>query len=244
MIDVRVISLDGDTTRYEMMREQFTRHEGARVSRSRGVYGGTLPSLACGVLTRARHYKERIGGGTLGVFLAHVAVWEHIAASDDDFSLVLEDDVFIRNFSALIAADLPADADIVFCHDLMQPSSDRCSEKMEFIALDEGLRTLARSGSRAVGSCGYILRKSGAAKLLAAVERDLFFGHVDWQLLRYCVTDTQLDRAIADSEVASILRNRGPLHGYLHGYVTLPAVVFGRGMASRRAEEDRLASVA
>jgi GR25 family glycosyltransferase involved in LPS biosynthesis len=241
-LDAIVINLDADVARYGAVVAQFAGYEGFTVVRSRGVYGATLPSLACGVLTRARNYKEQIGGGTLGVFLAHVAVWERIVESDADASLILEDDVRVDNLALLAAAAIPSDADIVFCNDIMQPfpQPPRDPVTMLFVDLDAGLRRLAHTGSRAVGMSGYILRKAGARKLLTLIERDLFFGHVDWQVLRYCLSETQVSRAVPDTDVARILRNRGPLRSEMRGYTIAPSVVFGLGLPSRRAVEDRL----
>jgi glycosyl transferase family 25 len=54
--------------------------------------------------------------GILDVFLSHYTLWQHIAQLDDDYTLILEDDVHISDDLPLFLADadwIPNDADVV-----------------------------------------------------------------------------------------------------------------------------------
>jgi GR25 family glycosyltransferase involved in LPS biosynthesis len=244
VIDVLVVNLDTEIARFAPIQAQFAGHPGFNVSRSRGVQGGTLPDLVFQRLTGVKSYKQNIGAGTLGVFLAHVAVWERAAAAAGDLTLVLEDDVRLRNLHLLTEAAIPPDADLVFCNHRMEPlpQASRDGTRLAVVGIEESLRRLAERDSRAVGTDGYLLRRAGARKLLAAVEADLCFGHIDWRMLRYCVTDEQIAQVIPGTNVAAILHRRNEAlktrPGSIKAYVTAPALVIGTGAPSRRVAED------
>ena len=57
------------------------------------------------------------------------------------------------------------------------------------------------------GLYGYLLTPAGAHKLIDAIRQDLCFGHVDWRVLRYCVTPGLVEKVIPATRVAEILRN-------------------------------------
>jgi GR25 family glycosyltransferase involved in LPS biosynthesis len=75
-----VVNLDADVARREQITKQIAHIAGVTLQRVPGVPGATLPRLACDILTKTPDYA--VGKGTLGVFLAHLSVWECVAASD------------------------------------------------------------------------------------------------------------------------------------------------------------------
>jgi FkbM family methyltransferase len=249
MINVFIINLDDEKDRFESLSGTFRDSQIFRARRSSGIAGSCVPRVAADVLTRAPDYYK-IGLGVLGVFLAHVSAWERVAASDAELSLVLEDDAHVINLDRFVESEIPPAADLVFCNDRMAlPEKADSSGKggIAYRPVVDALQRLAAVNSNSVGGDGYFLSRAGAGRLLEAIRRDWFFGHVDWRLLRYCVTERMVDDTIDGTPTAEILRRhhnrqQPPQWGILNAYASQPALVEHKWGALRRSREDRLGS--
>jgi FkbM family methyltransferase len=241
-IPVLVVNLDTDKDRLSDITAQISQFPGFALHRIRGVPGGTLSQLACDILTRTQDYA--VGNGVLGVFLAHLAVWEHAAGLAAPFCLVIEDDVELVDLGRLTTFDLPQAIDLVFCNNQMQPTGTEPAGPLRIIGIGESLRALTQAGSLAVGAYGYLLTPVGARKLVAAIKKDLCFGHVDWRLLRYCVTPELVDAAVPGTRVAEVLRNhhhrQRPAWNVLSACTLIPALALHVWTPSRREEQNMI----
>ena len=239
-----VVNLDMEISKWEQISAQLSAFADLRVRRLPAVHGSALPDMAAVML--GGHPQTLQMRGALGCFLSHAKIWEILSKADEDICLVLEDDAVLIGFERLSAIQIPADADLVFINDRMSPASrySKVKSPIEFLDIHYALRVLNNS-KRGVGTDGYIITKSGAAKLTAAVTKDLYFGHVDWRLLRYSTTEEDFASEFANTRVASIVPyhhnpGRPPAWGVIKAYcVDSPLVAFAVGGASTREEIDR-----
>lgn len=179
-VPILAINLDRDADRMEGTRAAFAECAQFELRRSPGVVPA-LPQVAKTYLTGRR----RIEAGTLGAFLAHVLAWETIGELDGP-ALVIEDDARPAALHRLFALELPDDLEVLHVnHRMADPAAVR-GELAVAPAVTILPHKLAMPAPRAApGGDGYLLTPEGARKLLAAVGRDGFDGHVDWRLLRY-----------------------------------------------------------
>jgi hypothetical protein len=87
-----------------------------------------------------------------------------------------------------------------------------------------------------------MLSQSGAQKLLSACSSDLYYGHVDGELLRCSVTNDDLAHLSENSELALIIRKHYNLQnmsafGILKAYVVSFPLVRHRGTSIVRDAE-------
>lgn len=240
MIKVFIVNLDADVERYQEISVHLEKTVNLNVRRIRAVPGSSLASTACDILTKTSGYN--VGKGALGCFLSHLHVWEIASSLDDPFVVILEDDARLRDLEIFAKLTLPDDADLVFCHDQLVPGDGSAAADITFLEIEAGLVELVRSGSKAVGAFGYVLTPRGARLLVEAVRQDGCFGHVDWRLLRYSVTETLVDQFIPNSEVATVLKTHHcwdkPAWGILRTYILSPAAVDHLWSESARVRED------
>jgi len=215
---VLVINLDQSPERMERTKAAFSRSP-VPLRRIPGVYGGYIPSAACRALTGGASRK-----GTLGTFLAHVAAWEAVVASEFGHSLIVEDDAApIMDLPARVADfGIPAGFDLCFVNERMQPD---ILPPHHIIAPITSLLSWP-ADKNAPGGDGYMLSKPGAAKLLELVAQDGFGGDVDWRLVGYSIGPDDLDRLSPDSTAAAVLQNiPRQSAGRLTAYVLTPPVI-------------------
>jgi GR25 family glycosyltransferase involved in LPS biosynthesis len=231
MIPAFVINLLRDVERRMRMQAQLELLPAFDPVFVTAVDGSALPYQVCAALSDTFWSKNR---GTIGCFLSHVRAWELLAGLGVPFGVILEDDVDISGLDALSSLALPDDFEIVFVHDRMALDVDERSVG----SMEEAFRAHDVCGF-GVGAYGYVLTPGAARKLLAACEKDLYFGHVDGRLARYATSLETLE-ALGDIKVAYVLRNhhqvfRLPQLGLLKGYVSArPLVRLQRGFVSSR----------
>jgi len=131
----------------------------------------------------------------------------------------------------------------VFRSDQMQPMQATSEGLLRLVGIDESLRRLEASGTPGCGLYGYLLTPAGAHKLIDAIRQDLCFGHVDWRVLRYCVTLDLVEKVIPGTRVAEILRNhhhwQPPAWGILRACTLVPRLTCPTWTSSRRDEQDQ-----
>ena len=130
----------------------------------------------------------------------------------------------------------------MFINDRTSPGTrnDPLDEHLECLQISEALAVLNRSG-KGPGSDGYVITRAGAQKLLSVTSQDLYFGNIDWRLIRYSVTADLLENELAGTRVDVIIRNhhnpsRPPAWGVLRAaclntplvvYLTFPSRIVG-----------------
>jgi glycosyl transferase family 25 len=157
---VFLINLDRSPERLQFMRQQFERI-GLDFERQAAVDGSKIdltPYEGSGLMP-----------GEIGCFLSHRGIWNKLVESDDEFALVIEDDVRLSEaLPALIAETdwIPATAGVV-----------KLDTSMRHTGISKARRT-APSGREIhilrgehTGTGGYIIRRSYAAELLSNSEK-------------------------------------------------------------------------
>jgi GR25 family glycosyltransferase involved in LPS biosynthesis len=185
VIPVYIINLPEDYHRYEQLAQELSGFHFIDVHRIEAVRGRIIPDLVCHLLTR-NEYSHRFKG-TLGCFLSHLSAWEAIAQSRAPFSVIIEDDVQLRNLAVLADVVCPDPFDIAFCNDRTSyPLREVWDGSSGYIfrELLPSLEFIAANNS-SIGGYGYFLSPSGATKLLSYVREDSLFSHVDLRLMAY-----------------------------------------------------------
>ena len=234
-----LINLDCDEGRWVAMSQALQAFPNVMLKRVPAVFGKQLPDAACLLLSDSASWVAR--KGELGCFLSHVATWEAIKNAATEWCLVLEDDVTPRSLDRILKADGLAEYDLVFVNDRMSPG-DRdkpVDTHVTCLPIRCALNVLNYTG-KGVGSDGYLIRPAAAARLLDATRQDLYFGNIDWRLLRYSVSKELLEE-FRHTRVCPIVSGhhnptRPPGWGLLRGgCMSSPFVTYKLGIKSRIA---------
>lgn len=138
---------------------------------------------------------------------------------------------------------IPNSISLVLRNDQMRPMPATSERPLRLVGIDESLRRLEAPGMSGCGLYGYLLTPAGAHKLIDAIRQDLCFGHVDWRVLRYCVTPGLVEKVIPATRVAEILRNhhhwQPPAWGILRACTLVPSLTRHTWTSSRRDEQDQ-----
>ena len=239
-----IISLEEDLEKFVTLKTSIASNTKIPVHKIPAVPGKTLSQIAQDALTLTANYS--VGKGALGCFLSHTAAWEFIIRAELEWAIILEDDAQVINFPALVDISIPESADLIFCQDRIQPISfDGSVENPQYISIDHGVERLVKKNGRQrdIGADGYILTRRGAKKLISAIQTDKFYGHIDWRLLRYCISEDDCIRLAGDSEIGVILQKhhcqQRPSWGILTSYIHWPAIVRHAHQTSRRGAHDK-----
>ncbi len=240
-VTTKIISLDTDESRRAPLLEMLQGTSLFDASIHSACPGATLPRIVLEQLAKDKAWAEL--RGTMGCFLSHVRAWEEIVANKHDFALILEDDIDPRDLARITEISLPPDFDIVFVNSRMSPKAK--AKPIEVLEITSALEHLEyKTERKGSGGDGYILSLNGAKSLLAAIEQDGFYGHVDGRLLRYSVTENDLRVLPSDAVVAYIIRfhhskTRPPLMGILRSFTLSWPLVWPRKTQSRREQIDQ-----
>lgn len=189
-VPILVINLDRDADRMVETRQAFAQAQNYQLVRSAGVIPA-LPRTATQVLTHGKHVQT----GTLGTFMAHVLAWETIA-DGEGAAIVVEDDVRPAGLHRLLNVAIPNDCELLFInHRMSGVAGERGDLAVEPARTILPLRLPLGASRAAPGGDGYVLTVRGARKLLRAVAKDGFEGHVDWRLLRYGIGRADVEAA-------------------------------------------------
>lgn len=208
-VHVRVISLPEAEARRAKMRRRLAAL-GLDFAFVEGVDGrgfDVAAHPAYDAPRRRRAFGRDMTGGELGCLLSHRSVYEAMVAEDLDPVLVLEDDAVLgADFPAVLASilRLPRPFDLV--RFIGYPKIAHLRQR-RLCDLDRGYR-LVRLATTPGGAYAYLIRRSGAEKLLPALQRnwlpvDVTMGRswahgLDWAVVQPAVTD--YDRAL-DSHI-------------------------------------------
>lgn len=110
--------------------------------------------------------------GAMGCFASHYTIWNYISKNDDEYALVVEDDVIFRSGLEDVIDDLPKGFDILFLGGTFEGGYFQYGPyKPEF------------SKKNAFTTEAYVVSKKGALKLLNLVDNKKSTScNVDWYL--------------------------------------------------------------
>ena len=231
---VSVINLDRNPERMVEIERQFATAQ-APWHRIPAVEGSRLPAIAVTRLTGTPTAPR----GTLGCFLSHAAAWEALLARGDEAALVVEDDVIpLLDLPARLRGPLkPGTWDILFVNDRLATRPV------------QGTTTLAEAvaafhpDDNAPGADGYIITAAAARTLLAWIEADGMAGDVDWRLLAYSLTPSDIAALPTHLHARSELERLAapiPRPERLRARVLHPALIRTVGVSSDREDQNRL----
>ena len=236
---VLVVNLADNAERMAEIGRQFG---GARteVRRVEGVEGSSLGAETVERLTG----DAGAARGTLGCLLGHRAAWEALLAGDEECALVVEDDVVpLVNLPARLPGfGLPAGWDLVFVNDRLEPWRE--PERVDGFGA-EPLATVVQGfdpEENAPGGDGYLISREGARKLLAWIAADGMAGDVDWRMLAYGMSGSEVAAVEAPSFARTELgrwQGRIGRAERLQAYVLSPALIRTVGVSSDREDRNR-----
>jgi len=122
---------------------------------------------------RRRCYGRDMTGGEIGCLLSHKAIFEKMLQDNIEEALILEDDaVLAPDFPAVLRAlpDCPVNFDIV--RFLGSPKVEKRHSRRIYPVIEDFW--LVRMPTTPGGAHAYFIRKSGARKLLAHMDRNAF----------------------------------------------------------------------
>lgn len=163
-----VINLDRSLERLAHMHGEFARI-GTPFQRIAAIDAGLRPELADADLPVDPLSGFRMTAAELCCFLSHRTCWEAVAAGDDPYCAVFEDDMVFCDGAGALLADpgwIPADADLVKLETFFQQ-----------VVVDRGGRSAGddfrsmRLRSNHFGCGGYILSRRAARRIVAATDR-------------------------------------------------------------------------
>tara|TARA_A200000113_G_C8854715_1_gene351429 strand:+ start:16 stop:699 length:684 start_codon:yes stop_codon:yes gene_type:complete len=121
----------------------------------------------------------------LANFLNHQKIWKNIAAENQDYTLVLEDDAILsHNFDKLwptLIKSIPKDLDIAYLNAGCGLTPDKFGVK-----LSPDILWYKMPHKRSRTCCAYLIRKSCASQL-ASIPK--FALHVDWEMSYYHIVN-------------------------------------------------------
>lgn len=156
---ILLINLDRSPQRLAFMTEQLA---------ARGLVAERLAAVDGSKLDLTSHRSSGLKLGEIGCFLSHRLAWQQIAASADEFSLVLEDDVRLSDRLSRLLEDR---AWLSHNSQLVKLDTSRRTVALELPAIAVAGRTHAyRLCGEHTGTAGYIVSRQGAMDLLARSE--------------------------------------------------------------------------
>jgi len=171
-----VINLDRPSDRLAHTTAEFARMEVA-FERIAAVDARQRPDLQDMPLRAKRKTAMRMADAEIACLLSHRACWAVIAAGDDAYGAIFEDDLVFSEKAGALLADagwIPADADIVKLETFFQ----RTKVALRRIAVGHGFSAGRLHGVH-IGSAGYILSRQAARALVdATMEIGIPVDHV------------------------------------------------------------------
>lgn len=140
--------------------------------------------------------------GAFACYLSHARCWSEIAAADNGYGLVLEDDIIIDKQAFADFEITLASFDIIFVNWGVRRLLDHALQAegepgSGMVALNELLVSLLEQGefsdNLTPGAYGYIVSKRGASKLLAIMEREKICMGVDYAMIFGAFRDRDIE---------------------------------------------------
>ncbi|MEP6567521.1 MAG: glycosyltransferase family 25 protein [Mesorhizobium sp.] len=162
-----VINLDRSRDRLAHMTAEFGR-TGIAFERIAAIDAQDRPDLSQMPLRAGRKTPLRLTETEIACFLSHRACWAIIAAGDDAYCAVFEDDIVFSATAGALLADtrwIPADADIV----KLETFFKRTTIARKRVSAGHGF-AVSRLHAVHIGAAGYIISQQAAQDLVEATE--------------------------------------------------------------------------
>ncbi|PBC09898.1 glycosyltransferase family 25 protein [Mesorhizobium sp. WSM3859] len=166
-----VINLDRSTDRLAHVTAEFER-AGMTFERVAAVDALARPDLASMPMGKRPVSRTRLTDGEIACLLSHRICWSAIAAGDDAFVAIFEDDVVLSEKTGPLLADrrwIPADADIV----KLETFFHRTVVGLNTVSAGHGF-SARKLYDVHMGSAGYVVSKKAAGALLEATREIRF----------------------------------------------------------------------
>jgi len=125
--------------------------------------------------------------GAIGCALSHLTLWQELLRDNCDQYLILEDDIEMdQNISKKLSIilDLNLDYDLLFLgHHVNKTVKNRYDKKLEEL-IGHKISNLDLNLTVG-GTFGYLIKKSGAAKLVQFIEKNGIKNGIDFLMMRY-----------------------------------------------------------
>ncbi len=220
---IYLINLDRSPERLALMDGAFS-GIGVEFTRVQAVDGKLLPTGAESPIPKRPGQFYQLGAGETACFLSHQKCWHAAAAGDAEYSAIFEDDAhFGESAGELLRTTswIPKDADIVKLETtLVRTLFDKLP------ATGFGSRHVNRLRGTHGGTCGYVVSRQAARKLIAAsegfvdpVDQYMFnTGSAVWPSLKIyqltpavCIQDMFLEGGSVVSTLVSTLGQERPI---------------------------------
>ncbi|RWP00571.1 MAG: glycosyltransferase family 25 protein [Mesorhizobium sp.] len=162
-----VINLDRSRDRLAHMTAEFA-SLGVQFERVAAIDAQDRPDLARMPLRVKRKSLLRLTDAEIACLLSHKACWAIIAAGDDDYGAVFEDDIVFSAKAGALLADagwIPADADIV----KLETFFKKTTIARKHVSAGPGF-SVSRLHRIHIGTAGYIVSRQAARDLINATE--------------------------------------------------------------------------
>lgn len=162
-----VINLDRSPDRLDHMTAEFARI-GVRFERFAAIDAQDRPDLALMPLRVRRKSTLRMTDAEIACLLSHRACWAIIAAGDDAYGAIFEDDIVFSAKAGALLADagwIPADADIV----KLETFFKKTTIGRKRVRAGHGF-CVSRLHRTHIGTAGYIVSRQAARDLVAGTE--------------------------------------------------------------------------
>lgn len=162
-----VINLDRSRDRFAHVTAEFARI-GIAFERIAAIDAQERPDLAEMPLRAKRKSPLSLADAEIACLLSHKQCWSIIAAGEDAYGAIFEDDVVLSDKAGPLLADtgwIPADADIV----KLETFFNRTTIARKRVACGHGFFASRLYGLH-IGAAGYILSRQAAWNLLEADE--------------------------------------------------------------------------
>ena len=167
------INLDKDRSRWRRIESEVSKLPGFSLKRVPAVLGKNVPEKE-----RERYfapdYIKVVKDGEVGCLLSHYKIWKDLVASDDDYRIILEDDVsFTKDFPSRMGEVLGKvnNYDIIYLG-----CGGVCGNQCKKLGIDKCPPTKIPGLFQAhhgFGAYGYIVSRKGANKLIDMVDNKL-----------------------------------------------------------------------
>ena len=166
-----VINLDRSTDRLAHVTAEFER-AGMTFERVAAVDALARPDLASMPVRKRPVSGTRLTDGEIACLLSHRTCWSAIAAGDDAYVAIFEDDVVLSEKTGQLLGDrrwIPADTDIV----KLETFFHRTVVGLNQVSAGHGFSASRLYGVH-LGSAGYIVSRKAAGALLEATQEIRF----------------------------------------------------------------------
>lgn len=168
--------------------------------------------------TRVRFTRE-LTDGEIGCFLSHRACWAKLVDSNENFALIMEDDIEISELATkyLLSSNwIPSSVDICQLSCLEASQKGRIKDKTVYI--DETISLVAPLYPIPLGCQCYLISKNAAIKALSLSEKlscpvdDFLFSPWFWMANHFTIWRTAPTLVIPDQSLKSTIGLRTKKH--------------------------------